>query len=87
MLPARTSLVAAHDSLVAMPSADGFATYTSAREPTLESRLHPDTVLEKIAERLGVVCRLLRNSLEEFNQNVEARPTGVHLNANYDPAQ
>lgn len=47
--------------------------------------LEPNTATEHLADKLGVVRRRLQTSLEEFKQNVEARPTGVHLNASYDP--
>ena len=47
--------------------------------------LEPNTVVEHLADQLGVVRRRLQTSLEEFKQNVEARPTGAHLNANFDP--
>ncbi len=49
--------------------------------------LDPSTMVEQVAEQLGVVRRHLQSSLEEFKVNVEARPTGVELNASYDPAE
>jgi hypothetical protein len=47
--------------------------------------LEPTTAMEHVADQLGVVRRRLQTSLEEFKQNVEARPTGVQLNASYAP--
>ena len=47
--------------------------------------LEPTTTIERIADQLGVVRRRLQTSLEDFKPNVEARPTGVHLNASYFP--
>lgn len=52
---------------------------------TVQIDLEPSTVMEHLADQLGVVRRRLQTSLEEFKMNVEARPTGVHLNASYDP--
>jgi hypothetical protein len=51
---------------------------------TVTLDLEPSTMVEKIADRLGMIRRRLQASLEEFKQDVEARPTGVHPNANYD---
>ncbi len=38
--------------------------------------LNPGTVLEKAADRLGLVRRRLRSSLLEFKRHVEAPPSG-----------
>ena len=51
---------------------------------TVTLDLEPSTMVAKIADRLGMIRRRLQASLEEFKQDVEARPTGVHPNANYD---
>lgn len=52
---------------------------------TVRLDLDPATMVEQIADQFGVVRRHLQASLEEFKLNVEARPTGAHLNASYDP--
>lgn len=46
--------------------------------------LEPSSTLEQMADSLGMVRRRMQTSLEEFKQNVEARPTGTELNASYD---
>ncbi len=49
--------------------------------------LEPRTMVEQVADQLGVVRRHLQSGLEEFKVNVEARPIGVDLNASYDPTE
>ena len=47
--------------------------------------LEPSSVVEKIADNLGMIRRRLQASLEEFKRHAEARQTGVHLNGSYAP--
>lgn len=45
----------------------------------------PNSIMERVADRLGLIRRRLQASLEEFKQNVEAHSTGVDLNGNHEP--
>lgn len=61
------------------PTAPGTTTVT------LQVELEAASGLERLAARAGLVRRRLRRSLAAFKQQAEARPTGTHLNARYDP--